>query len=79
MHPAARWSGLLGADRSPPRVVEPEPAARPEPTTESDGGGLAYYDNCSAARSAGAAPLYAGDSGYRSGLDRDDDGVACES
>lgn len=38
----------------------------------------AYYPNCAAARSAGAAPLYAGDPGYRSKLDRDGDGVACE-
>ena len=38
----------------------------------------AYYDNCTAARNAGAAPLYRGDPGYRSGLDRDKDGIACE-
>ena len=38
----------------------------------------AYYANCAAARAAGAAPLYAGEPGYRSGLDRDGDGVACE-
>lgn len=38
----------------------------------------AYYPNCAAARSAGAAPLYAGDPGYSSKLDRDGDGVACE-
>jgi hypothetical protein len=37
-----------------------------------------YYANCSEARAAGAAPLYRGDPGYRSGLDRDGDGVACE-
>ncbi len=37
-----------------------------------------YYANCDAARAAGAAPLYRGDPGYRSGLDRDNDGVACE-
>ncbi|MFZ4720654.1 MAG: excalibur calcium-binding domain-containing protein [Ilumatobacteraceae bacterium] len=41
-------------------------------------GGNVYYRNCDAARAAGAAPLYAGDPGYRSGLDGDDDGVACE-
>jgi hypothetical protein len=29
-------------------------------------------------RAAGKAPLYRGDPGYRAGLDRDDDGVACE-
>ncbi|WP_181782223.1 excalibur calcium-binding domain-containing protein, partial [Pseudonocardia pini] len=27
---------------------------------------------------AGAAPLHRGDAGYRSALDRDGDGVACE-
>lgn len=38
----------------------------------------AYYKNCTAARNAGAAPLYRGDPGYRSALDGDKDGVACE-
>jgi len=38
----------------------------------------AYYDNCAAARAAGAAPVYAGDPGYGSHLDRDGDGVGCE-
>lgn len=38
----------------------------------------ASYANCSAARAAGAAPLYRGQPGYSSKLDRDGDGVACE-
>ncbi len=46
--------------------------------TGGDDGGSAYYANCSEARAAGVAPLYRGDPGYRSGLDRDNDGVACE-
>ena len=37
-----------------------------------------YYRDCDAARSAGAAPMYRGEAGYRSALDRDGDGVACE-
>ncbi|MGN6441197.1 MAG: GmrSD restriction endonuclease domain-containing protein [Arthrobacter sp.] len=37
-----------------------------------------YYANCAEAVAAGAAPLYAGAPGYRSGLDGDGDGVACE-
>jgi hypothetical protein len=37
-----------------------------------------YYLDCGAVRLAGAAPLYAGQPGYRKGLDRDGDGVACE-
>ncbi len=38
----------------------------------------AYYANCAAVRAAGAAPLLRGQPGYRRGLDRDGDGVACE-
>lgn len=37
-----------------------------------------YYRNCSAARAAGAAPVYRGDPGYRPQLDRDGDGIGCE-
>ena len=37
-----------------------------------------YYPNCAAARAAGAAPIYAGQPGYRPGLDADNDGIACE-
>lgn len=38
----------------------------------------AYYANCSAARAAGAAPVYADEPGYSRRLDRDGDGVGCE-
>lgn len=37
-----------------------------------------YYANCDAARAAGAAPLYQGQPGYSTKLDRDRDGIACE-
>lgn len=37
-----------------------------------------YYANCSAARAAGAAPVYAGEPGYAPKLDRDGDGIGCE-
>lgn len=46
-----------------------QPQAQPEST---------YYKNCSAARAAGAAPIYRGQPGYGAHLDRDGDGVACE-
>jgi len=36
------------------------------------------YANCAAARAAGADPVYAGDPGYGSHLDRDGDGIGCE-
>lgn len=37
-----------------------------------------YYKNCTAARAAGAAPVYAGTPGYAAHLDRDGDGIGCE-
>lgn len=47
-------------------------------SSDGSSNGWAYYKNCSAARAAGAAPLYRGQPGYRSSLDRDGDGIACE-
>ena len=44
----------------------------------SAGSGSVYFENCTAARDAGAAPVYVGDPGYASHLDRDGDGVGCE-
>ncbi|WP_205631863.1 excalibur calcium-binding domain-containing protein [Paraurantiacibacter namhicola] len=46
------------------------------PARRSDGS--VYYRNCDAVRVAGKAPLRRGDPGYRAGLDRDNDGLACE-
>lgn len=56
---------------TPPAPLASIPAAE-EPVAD------VYYANCTAARAAGAAPIYVGDPGYRSALDRDKDGVACE-
>jgi hypothetical protein len=55
-----------------PAAPPPAPAPKPEPPAG------VYYKNCDAARAAGAAPISRGEPGYRAGLDRDDDGVACE-
>jgi hypothetical protein len=62
-----------------PTSASPEP----EPTTEEEQEEAetveeVYYENCDAARDAGAAPLHEGEAGYRGGLDRDGDGEACE-
>ena len=54
---------------TPPAVVQPGPAPAPASV---------YYANCTAARAAGAAPIYRGQTGYRTALDRDRDGIACE-
>ena len=60
------------SDDTPSRVTE---VAQTAMTPISD---YAYYPNCTAARRAGAAPLYRGQPGYRPPLDRDRDGIACE-
>lgn len=57
---------------SPTPISKPKP--KPVATTAS-----VYYANCDAVRAAGKAPLYRGSPGYRSALDRDGDGIACES
>lgn len=56
-------------------VAKPPPAPsetkKPPPSTP------VFYKNCAAAKAAGAAPLNRGDPGYRTALDPDKDGVAC--
>ena len=37
-----------------------------------------WFANCDDVRSAGVAPLYAGEPGYRPEMDGDGDGIACE-
>ncbi|MFD5277022.1 DUF1524 domain-containing protein [Pseudarthrobacter sp. NPDC058362] len=61
-----------------PAPVAPAPVAPVAPVAPAPAPVAVYYPNCSAVRAAGAAPLYAGMAGYRAGLDRDRDGVACE-
>jgi hypothetical protein len=72
---------LTPATTAPPVAVSPEPSATtPEyaPPLPGPAESPVYYLDCGAVRLAGAAPLYAGQPGYRKGLDRDGDGVACE-
>lgn len=59
---------------APVPLSQPVPAEKPAPPAPAS----RYFANCAAARAAGAAPLHRGDPGYRSGLDRDRDGIACE-
>ena len=65
------------APQTQPRPTTlPKPAAQPTyPPPRND---TPYYANCTAARAAGAVPLYRGQPGYRPAMDRDGDGVACE-
>ncbi len=63
---AAEQAAVQQAAKTAPAPAAPAPAA-------------AYFGSCAEAKAAGAAPLYSGQAGYRAALDRDKDGVACES
>lgn len=65
-----------------PVVEEQEPEPEPvveEPVEEEPATESVFYKNCDAARAAGAAPVHAGEPGYASHLDRDGDGIGCDS
>ncbi len=74
-------SSYLGSSARPPEPVRafvsaPTSSRRSSPARRASSGGA--FANCSAARAAGAAPVYRGDPGYARRLDRDGDGVGCE-
>ena len=60
--------------RTPTSTTTQAPAPEPSQPAAPAGG----YENCDAARAAGAAPVYRGSPGYAPHLDRDGDGVGCE-
>jgi hypothetical protein len=65
-------AGGLAAQRADePAVAAPAPAPPPAPD--------APFENCAAARAAGAAPVHRGQPGYGPHLDGNSDGVGCES
>jgi hypothetical protein len=69
----ARIAELEAAAAAPPvqeSVAVPEPPAPVESSWS--------YANCTEARANGAAPVYRGQPGYGSHLDRDNDGIGCE-
>lgn len=84
--PAAAHPGRTAADgchndrRNGGRHCHGGSASAPASATRAQraAGGAVYYPNCSAARSAGAAPARRGDPGYAPHLDRDSDGIGCE-
>jgi hypothetical protein len=81
-----RESGYVTADAAstqlacPAPTPEPTPAPAPEPGSEPEPAppSSVHFKNCDAARAAGAAPVYRGDPGYGSHLDRHNDGIGCE-
>ena len=64
---------------APAPVPVPAPAPAPVPFVDTAPPSDVYYKNCSAAKAAGAAPVRIGEPGYGTHLDRDGDGVGCES
>jgi endonuclease YncB( thermonuclease family) len=75
-----RENRYIAADKATPsRTTCPKSKPKPKPVPVAPAPAeSAYYENCTAAREAGASPVYHGDPGYGSHLDRDGDGVACE-
>ncbi len=67
---------VASVEQQPP---EPQNQAKPvQPPVPATQPAQVYYKNCAEVRAAGMAPILAGQPGYRSALDRDGDGVACE-
>jgi len=69
---AAAGGGATGGLAAPSGATAPPSSASPPATAVS-------YANCAAVRAAGKAPLYRGQPDYAPHLDRDNDGIACES
>jgi hypothetical protein len=73
-------SALAASDREWAARGEDAGAAAPAPDARSVRAveQSVYYSGCTEVRAAGKDPLYAGQPGYREGMDGDGDGIACE-
>lgn len=80
-----RKTGEYHCHRSPPppassALSSHAPSVSPAvAATSGEGRGTVAFANCAAVRAAGLAPLRVGEPGYARHLDRDGDGIACES
>ena len=70
----------VAADAGRPVLTSARARTSPAPrsTAARPPSAAAPFENCAAARAAGAAPVHRGDPGYGRNLDRDGDGVGCE-
>jgi len=64
------------AEPAPPPGEAPAPKQAPAPVPAQKSN--VFYQNCSAVRAAGAAPIRVGDPGWDTKFDRDGDGIGCE-
>jgi hypothetical protein len=62
-----------------PAQPAPAPVAPAQPAPVAPAPAEVYYKNCDAVRAAGAAPIYQGQPGYGTHLDRDKDGIGCDT
>ncbi len=69
------------ADAEPYNVVRPAygPSTPARRSTNAGSESSVFYSGCHEVRAAGAAPLHRGQPGYRTGMDGDGDGIACEN
>ena len=61
------------------RVAAQQAAVAEAARVAADQSSSVSYANCDAVRAAGADPIYAGEPGYAPKLDRDGDGIACDT
>lgn len=69
------WSTMAPGAGAPVAAAPAIEAGRGDPAVIERS---VHYSGCNAVRAAGKAPLHAGQPGYRSEMDGDGDGIACE-
>jgi hypothetical protein len=79
-HPAGKQTARTSSPSRPKRTAAPRTSAyAPVPSPGvPDVVEEVYYRSCAAVRAAGKAPIRRGSPGYRTALDRDRDGIACD-
>lgn len=76
--PAAPRTAAAPRTTAPRTTAPAKPVQAPTTKVANTPNTSVTYANCTAARAAGVTPIYRGQPGYSSKLDRDGDGIACE-
>lgn len=72
-------AGAAAAPAAAPKAAAAGTAAKAPAAPAAEPGSSVFYQNCTAVKAAGVAPIRAGDPGWDTKFDRDGDGVGCES